>query len=542
MRKPKTSKFGIGLLIYAASLTLVVAVAIAVLCSFLASYERNRPDRMAQEYIDTLDSQAVKELMGKWESCEFETADILYRASVFAEKNELNFRKKADEYTAQKPVYYVAAGTARVGKFALLPDGKDSFGITKWKADGAELFESEILPDPQVYTVTVPAQATLTVNGVTVSEKYKTDAGAEYGGSVYFGAADKENYRCDRYTLPPLIFTPKIEVKTEELTVTPTLLDGGFDAFMCDGLSLKVTAPSNAAVMLDGMRIPEEFFVKTSEPMALTEFETNSDIKQPTLMYARVLCRVGAEDITSTVDGKALDVIAADGGFEARYRDDSLRSLEISVPDGAQIKINGVEVGENYFAAEGVFSMLEGMEKHAGNVPSARIYRVNGLFAEPEVTVALKGEALPLCRGEEKSGVSYLEYYGAPSASLKASAQARAVDFANSYITYTCMGYNGVDEHHAQMMSFVLSGTDTYQKLKKSKESFSWAENYTVTARTVTAGDFIPLGENSFFCTVDYTANLKKYSYQTVQEGTFRILMVKSGGQWLVGGLLTETK
>ena len=89
---------------------------------------------------------------------------------------------------------------------------------------------------------------------------------------------------------------------------------------------------------------------------------------------------------------------------------------------------------------------------------------------------------------------------------------------------------------------FVLSGTDTYKLLQKSKESFSWAENYTVTDRTVTPGDFIPLGENSFFCTVDYTANLKKYSYKTVQSGTFRILMVKSGGVFKVGGLLTETK
>lgn len=104
------------------------------------------------------------------------------------------------------------------------------------------------------------------------------------------------------------------------------------------------------------------------------------------------------------------------------------------------------------------------------------------------------------------------------------------------------MGYNGVDEHHADMMSYVLSGTDTYQKLKKSKESFSWAENYTVTDRTVTAGDFIPLGDNAFFCTVEYTASLKKYSYKTVQEGTFRILFVRSGGAYMVGGLLTETK
>ena len=167
---------------------------------------------------------------------------------------------------------------------------------------------------------------------------------------------------------------------------------------------------------------------------------------------------------------------------------------------------------------------------------------MNGLFAEPEVTVTLGGDDISLCRSETRLGVSYLEYYGAPSESLKKSAQARVVDFVNSYITYTAMGYNGVDEHHAQMMSFVLSGTDTYKLLQKSKESFSWAENYTVTDRTVTPGDFIPLGENSFFCTVNYTANLKKYSYKTVQSGTFRILMVKSGGVFKVGGLLTETK
>ena len=542
MRKPKTSKFGIGLLIYAASLTAVMIIAVSVLCAFLASFERNRPDRMAQEYVDTLDEQAVKSLMSKWESGEFETADILYGASIFAEKNELDFRKKADEYTAQKPVYYITAGTVRVGSFSLVPGGDDSFGITKWKAAETELFESEILPDPKEYTVNVPQGAIVEVNGVTVSEKYRTGIGAAYRGSVYFGASDRELYKCDTYALPPLVFPPKIQVKTDSITVTPVEADGKFDAFLCEGLSVNISAPSNASVMIGGTRIPDEFFVKTNEPMALTEFEANSTIKQPTLMHAKVFLPTASGEITATVDGKALDVVAAQDGFAATYRHDSLRSVEISVPDGAQIKINGVTVSEDYFDSESVFSILSGMEKHVGKTPAAKKYRVNGLFAQPEVKVTLDGAEIPLCRSEDRLGVSCLEYYGAPSDSLKKSAQARAVDFVNAYITYTAMGYNGVDEHHAQMMSFVLSGTDTYKLLQKSKESFSWAENYTVTDRTVTTGDFIPLGENSFFCTVDYTANLKKYSYKTVQSGTFRILMVKSGGVFKVGGLLTETK
>ena len=542
MRKPKTSRFGIGLLIYAVSLALLCAVAIAVLCSFLASFERNRPDRAAQDFIDTLDENSLKSLMGQWGSCEFETADILFGESVFAGENGLNFRKKADEYTAQKPVYYVTVGTARVGKFELLPDGKDSFGITKWKTGETQLFANEILPDPKSYTVKVPTGASVTVNGVAASKEYRTEVGVKYTGSVYFGDFYLENQRCDTYTLPPLIFEPEIEVLTQETAVTPALADGVFDAFAGDELSVQITAPSNAAVMIDGLRIPDEYFTKTGEPMALTEFEANSSVKQPTLMYARVLLRKASSQIVATVDGKSLDVIAAEHGFAATYRSDSLKSVEISVPTGAQIKINGTAVSENYFVSEGVFSMLEGMEKHVGKTETAKIYRVDGLFAQPTVEVLLDGAALPVSRSESKLGTTHLEYCGAPSDSLKASAAERAVAFANSYITYTCMGYNGVDEHHADMMSYVLSGTDTYQKLKKSKESFSWAENYTVTDRTVTAGDFVPLGDNAFFCTVDYTANLKKYSYKTTQQGTFRILFVKSGTSWLVGGLLTETK
>lgn len=542
MRKPKSSKFGIGLLIYSASLVLVMVIAVSVLCAFLASFERNRPDRIAQEYIDTLDKQTVKALMSQWGGGEFENADTLYNSSVFSEGKELKFRKKADEYTAQKPVYYITVDANRVGQFSLVPNGDDSFGITKWRSEGTELYAAEILPDPKVYTVKAPTGASLTVNGVAVSQKYRTEVNVVYDGSVYFDAFNKENQRCDTYTLPPLVFEPKILVTAGEISVTPVLFEGGYDAFAGEGLSLRITAPSNAAVMIDGMRIPEKFFTKTNEPMALTEFEANSAVKQPTLMHTRVLSTTASGKITATVDGKALDVVASEGGFAALYRHDSLKSYEISVPDGAQIKLNGVVVGENYSVSEGVFSMLDGLEKYAEKSFVARIYRVNGLFAEPEVTVTLGGDDISLCRSEMRLGVSYLEYYGAPSESLKKSAQARVVDFVNSYITYTAMGYNGVDEHHAQMMSYVLSGTDTYKKLQKSKESFSWAENYTVTDRTVTAGEFIPFGENSFFCTVDYTANLKKYSYKTVQRGTFRILMVKSGGEWLVGGLLTETK
>ena len=140
MRKPKSSKFGIGLLIYSASLVLVMVIAVSVLCAFLASFERNRPDRIAQEYIDTLDKQTVKALMSQWGGGEFENADTLYNSSVFSKGQELKFRKKADEYTAQKPVYYITVDANRVGQFSLVPNGDDSFGITKWRSEGTELY------------------------------------------------------------------------------------------------------------------------------------------------------------------------------------------------------------------------------------------------------------------------------------------------------------------------------------------------------------------------------------------------------------------
>ncbi len=544
MKKIKLGKFGIGVLIYAAVLILIISVIIGILCSFLASFERNQPDRAAKEYIEKLTPEAIKGLIEKAlpESCEFETADKLYASTPFAESEELKFLKKADEYTSQKPVYFISVGGKNVGKFSLTANGKDSFNMTKWRADAAELFTDDILPVPETYTVKVPAGTEITANGKSVGKKYLTEASALYSGKVYLSSAELDSAKCDIYTLPPLRSEPEISAEIGGRTVTLAHSELIFDAFGSDAVSTVITAPSDSAVMLDGLRIPAEFFTATDERVALSEFEVSEDIKLPTLMHCRVLKRATAENITATVSGKAMSLTEHEGGFLAEYTESSLLSVEITVPEGCEIKLNGIALSEKYFAGDGIFQMLEGMERFTGKAPTAKVYRITGLFREPEISVTSKGVPLSVCHKSEKAGVTYAQYYGAPSDPLKASAEQRVLDFAAAYITYTCEGYVNVDAHHAALMSYLISGTETYKKLQRSKDSFSWAENYTVTDRSLVCGDLIPVTENSFFCTVDYTASLKKYSYKTEQKGILRLLMVKSGGVWLVGGLLIENK
>lgn len=539
-RRFKLGKFGIGVLIYVAVLILIIGIVLGILGSFLASFERNQPDRAAEKHISSLGEDELKELIVSSlpQKSELETADGLYRASVFAKSDELTYLKKADEYTSAKPVYTLLCGGVQAGKFSLAPDGKDSFNMTKWKADGTELYVDKILPKSATYTVKVPSGAALTVGGKPVSEEYATEKNAQYSGKVYTG----EGAACDIYILDSLYSVPEISVLIDGKLVSIERDGTHFDAFATDALSQKISAPSNAAVMLYGMRIPASYFTLTSERMPLTEFEQNADIDAPTLMFCRVPATVSAEDVTSTVSGKALDVTVTDDGILAVYRSDSLRSVELLVPKGCEITLNGVSVSEGYRQGDGTFEMLVGMEKYVGATDAAALYRINGLLGDPEISVTLGDAALPVCHRYETGGVIHVEFYGVPSDALKASAQARALEFADAYITYTCQGYNGTDANHAAVMALALSGTDTYKKLVKSKESFSWAENYTVTDRSLVCGEFIPAGERGVFCTVDYTANLKKYTYVTEQSGTFRLLMVKSGGEWLVAGLLTETK
>ncbi len=546
MKKLKIGKFGIGLLIYSGSLVLVMVILIAVLCGFLASFEKNRPERAAQNFVDLLTEEKIRSMIASdfKSDSEFETADTVYLSTPFAsEDSEIGFLKKVDEYTAQRPVFYICCGGKNLGKFALEQDGKAAFGMTKWRAEGGEIFVSKLLPEPEVYTVRVPAGTAAFVNGLELGEKYLTEAGAAYSGSVYLSSAQLEENKCDIYTLPGLHFMPSVTAVLGEESIELPRHEMEFDALASDTLSVQITASSDAAVMLCGLRIPEKFFTVTDESVRAGGFESGPEHSIPKRTFCRVLRSVTQEEILATVSGRAMILSREESGFVASHGEESLRSFELSVPDGSEIKINGIALDGSFCTGDGVFTVTKDSLKHLGDVEAVKTYRVTGLFNIPEISVSRGGGAeMSVCYRSERGNTTYLEYYGVPSESLKADAEKRVTDFVNAYIRFTSSGGVGLEENHGAVMAYACPGTKAYSLLSSTKKSYYWAEYHTVSEKELNVGEFIPISENSFFCTVDYTVKLKKGRYERDEQGAFRLLLIKKNGIFKVGEFLFESK
>ena len=139
-RKPKEKRikgFTMAAIIYAASLALVFAILISVLCAFLYTYENNLPIRKAEDFVLSLDRETLASLVEKTagELGEFENAQLLIEKTEHL-SGKISTAKLAKEYTSERPVYRLICGDKDIGKIILRKSDKNAaFGLTAFELD-----------------------------------------------------------------------------------------------------------------------------------------------------------------------------------------------------------------------------------------------------------------------------------------------------------------------------------------------------------------------------------------------------------------------
>ncbi|MCQ2407512.1 MAG: hypothetical protein MJ065_03160, partial [Oscillospiraceae bacterium] len=173
--KRKPSKFRIGLVIYIVVFLLLMTFGLFRFRKFLAEFESSLPQHTIENYVQHLDStfynDMVRQKVDQIPVTQYETADTIAETlNLGTEQSEgFSFAKKGDEFTDEKPVYYIRSGESAIAKVTLSKAGETpSFHKPVWKVDDPEsLFEISSEPE---YTldVTVPEGSSVSVNGITV--------------------------------------------------------------------------------------------------------------------------------------------------------------------------------------------------------------------------------------------------------------------------------------------------------------------------------------------------------------------------------------
>lgn len=167
--------------IYAAVLAVFAVIMIIYTGSCLKRYEKSQPDKVMagflKEFRTMVDDNTLVDNIQLPSSSEFEGKDLFANMymSEFDGASEYTYEKNEGSYDTEEPVYDIFADGNKVARMTL--EVKEQhvvlaiLTVFDWKVKSIEPVFTANTND---YTVTIPEGYTFSVNGIEVSDDYKT--------------------------------------------------------------------------------------------------------------------------------------------------------------------------------------------------------------------------------------------------------------------------------------------------------------------------------------------------------------------------------
>lgn len=274
--------FGKAMLVYCIVLIVAVAAALAVFWKYLEAYEFTRPERVMAQFEQMADESYWKTAIESSFSVtptEFETKSALVDELCLdlIREGDMSYVKD-EEYTEEAPVYLVSVGGTELCRVYLSPQlgGEAGFGLEYMSIDKVELLAGFISPEPRTLSITAPADATVTVNGITVSGNYLS---SEPVDASYLPELEPEatELLC-RYDISGIYGTVEIGATSasgEVLEAESSDENGAVFALGEGELSVKICAPEGSSVSVNGVELDESY--KTGEKLTAAFLEGLED-------------------------------------------------------------------------------------------------------------------------------------------------------------------------------------------------------------------------------------------------------------------------
>lgn len=295
--------------------------------------------------------------------------------------------------------------------------------------------------------------------------------------------------------------------------------------------SLRVLAPENAVVTINGVEVPADMVVERGVPFDMAP-ERPFDLVPDGLLYEVNDLR-GPVEVAAFSEGEALKALDS-GGAGLVFRPNAPHTLRCCVPAGAVVSVNGTELPEEYFNCAET-ELLSDFERYLGE-GGAAFCVCAGLMSAPEVSAGLDGaELVPV----ELSGglVSFI-----PGSDKKPPDDKRAAaeNFVRAYVNYMIDLDDDPVENLKTLGWYLLPGTDLSNRLWLTQDALRWVASNSLSYERLDVRDYIPLGERAFLCTADYDVII--YTGYTPRRTVAQtvILFVLHEGAWKAAGMLTD--
>lgn len=276
---PRRSGFARALILYTVVLVVAAVAVMAVLWKYLEAYEFTRPENVMSQFEQMADEQY-------WETAI--TSSFAVTPSEFETKSQLEDELclsllrdgkmtyvKDEANTDAAPVYLVSVNGVELCRVYMSPQtgGEAGFGLQYMSINKVELLADFIAPAARSITITAPVGATVTVNGIAVSENYLSDAAPDtsYLPELEQNAAD---LLCC-YEIANIYGTVEIAgtaANGDTLVAEKSDENGAVFALPEGELSYTIYAPAGATVSVNGVELDENY-KKTGEDTTLNLFE-----------------------------------------------------------------------------------------------------------------------------------------------------------------------------------------------------------------------------------------------------------------------------
>lgn len=276
---PRRSGFARALILYTVVLVVAAVAVMAVLWKYLEAYEFTRPENVMSQFEQMADEQY-------WETAI--TSSFAVTPSEFETKSQLEDELclsllrdgkmtyvKDEAYTDAAPVYLVSVNGVELCRVYMSPQagGEAGFGLQYMSINKVELLADFIAPKARSITITAPVGATVTVNGIAVSENYLSDAAPDTSYLPELEQNATDLLCC--YEIANIYGTVEIAgtaANGDTLVAEKSDENGAVFALPEGELSYTIYAPAGATVSVNGVELDENY-KKTGADTSLNLFE-----------------------------------------------------------------------------------------------------------------------------------------------------------------------------------------------------------------------------------------------------------------------------
>lgn len=518
--------------------TFITVLFVCVTGIFLFSANRigfeNISDRAcAEEFILSDDNSVFQSLVEQRISAlisDFENKEAVMNDMLYALVPERLSFYKADEYTANHPVYNVFS------------DNNHFFTVSLSKEKGIlSLFGKWVVSDVSVsndcemgneFYIEVPCGATVKVNETLLDDSYLYSEKSDYFALIEFEQGLSHKYTSDIYCIGTIFNPSSLKITAflngAELTCTEESSSSVKFRYPLEYTSVyNFTVPLGADVKVNGIALSNDYIINgEAEYPFLSRFEKNTKNSQKAVTY-QISGLFNKPEILVFYNGIALETYGNRGSY--KIPDEMTHSFKILVPQNSKVKINGVVLEASEITNSKVdFPLLSEISDYIKNREYMTEYTIHGLLSPPDIS-AENSQGLNLLLNERLSSEN-VYFFISPNLSISKKDQDFLEDFSKKYITYVYEGAKNIAENYYSVADMTVGKSPAFNQIRKLYKDLQSTETKTdINFGNIVFGEYTKYSENSFSCIMNLTFSYNSEGKTLTESISFEVLYIYYG-------------